>query len=81
MILLLEAFFEAFMRHRICITSSSNSHARDTVFQLSVVSAGVGAMCVVSHLSPQLHIMLATSAVITGLGLLRLFWIERQFHA
>lgn len=63
-ILLLDAVFESFMRHRICLSSSTNQHSRDTTFQLVAVGLSVGTMWVVSHWTAQLsHVLLPASAV------------------
>jgi len=43
-VLLCDALFESVMRHRSSLSSSTNRHARDTLFQLAAVSLSVGVM-------------------------------------
>lgn len=63
-ILLFDAVFESFMRHRICLSSSTNEHSRDTTFQLLAVGVSVGTMWAASHWTAQLsHLLLPASAV------------------
>lgn len=77
-ILLFDAVFESFMRHRICLSSSTNQHSRDTSYQFVAVCLSVGAMWAVSHWTQQLtHVLLPASAI-TLCALLWGLWRDRR---
>lgn len=77
-ILLFDAVFESFMRHRICLSSSTNQHSRDTSYQFVAVCLSVGAMWAVSHWTQQLTHVLLPASVITLCALLWGLWRDRR---
>ncbi|TDP88541.1 O-antigen/teichoic acid export membrane protein [Aquabacterium commune] len=77
-ILLLDAVFESFMRHRICLSSSTNQHSRDTSFQLFAVGLAVASMWAVSHWTQQLSHLLLPASVVTLCALLWSLWRDRR---
>jgi O-antigen/teichoic acid export membrane protein len=77
-ILLLDAVFESFMRHRICLSSATNQHSRDTSFQLLAVCLSVGAMWVMSHFTHQFSHMLLPAFGVTACFMLFGMWRDRQ---
>jgi len=66
-VLLLDAAFESFMRNKVALTSSLNRHARDTLFQLTLVCLSVGTMWAMA----QSHSVL--SDILWPVGLVSLF--------
>lgn len=77
-ILLLDAVFESFMRHRICLSSSTNQHSRDTSFQLFAVGLAVASMWAMSHWTHQLSHLLLPASAVTLCALLWSLWRDRR---
>lgn len=77
-ILLFDAVFESFMRHRICLSSSTNQHSRDTTFQLVAVGLSVSTMWAMSHWTTQLSHLLLPASAVTLCALLWSLWRDRR---
>lgn len=68
-LLLCESVFESVMRHRSSLSSATNQHARDTLFQLGAVGLSVGAMWVSAQFHTRLIEVIAPGVLITVLAL------------
>lgn len=68
-VLLCDAVFESFMRHRSSLSSATNQHARDTLFQLAAVGLSVGVMWVMAQFHTRLAEVVAPGTAITLLAL------------
>lgn len=77
-VLLLDSVFESFMRHRICLSSSTNQHSRDTSYQLVAVSLSVGTMWAAAHWTQQLSHLLLPASGVTLCALLWSLWRDRR---
>ena len=72
LILLTDAFFESLMRHRISLSSATNVHSRDTLFQLCTVTTSVAMMWIAAQFSNDIIHILIPAAAITLLMTIRL---------
>ena len=75
LVLMCDAVFESCMRHRNSLSSATNQHARDTLFQLSVSGCSVAVMWASAQVHTDLIKVIAPGAAIT---LLSLGWALRQ---
>lgn len=69
LVLVCDAVFESCMRHRSSLSSATNQHARDTLFQLGVSGCAVATMWVSAQVHTDLIEVIAPGAAITLLGL------------
>lgn len=69
LVLLCDAVFESFMRHRSSLSSATNRHARDTLFQLAAVSLSIGVMWVMAQSHTGLTEIIVPGTVVTLLAL------------
>lgn len=77
--LLLDACLESFMRHKVCLSSATNQHARDTLLHLGLVCASAaGLWFLTSTQGGGLSEVMWLSAVVAVVGLLGLAWGARR---
>lgn len=68
-VLMCDAVFESFMRHRSSISSATNRHAHDTLFQLFTTSLSIATMWAMARSHSHVVEIIVPGAVITLLAL------------
>lgn len=80
-VLLCDALFESVMRHRSSLSSSTNRHARDTLFQLGAVGLSVGVMWLSAQMNHSLPEIVLPGIFVTVLAMGWALWKPPQAAA